>query len=86
MRQQKDSTFSDILNRARIGNHTVEDVKVLHKQLVSSGSVDLLVSPFDTASRLYPCSVDIEGHKETQIICLAKDNELFRIDVKHAIL
>ena len=86
MRQQKDATFSDILNRVRIGNHTVEDVKVLHTRLLSSGSVDLLAPPFDTALRLYPRSVDVEGYNETQITCLAKDNQLYRIDAEHAIL
>ena len=86
MRQQKDATFSDILNRLRIGNHTVEDVKVLHTRLLSSGSVDLLAPPFETALRLYPRSVDVEGYNETQITCLAKDNQLYRIDAEHAIL
>ena len=86
MRQQKDATFSDILNHVRIGNHTVEDVKVLHTRLLCSGSMDLLAPPFDTALRLYPRSVDVEGYNETQITCLAKDNQLYRIDAEHAIL
>ena len=48
--------------------------------------MDLLAPPFDTALRLYPCSVDVEGYNETQITCLAKDNQLYRIDAEHAIL
>ena len=54
--------------------------------MVSSGSVDLLAPPFDTALRLYLGSVDVEGHNETQITCLAKDNQLYRIDAELAIL
>ena len=74
MQQQKDATCSDILNHVRMGNHTVEDVKVLHTRLVFSGSVDLLAPSFDTALRMCPHSVDVEEHNETQITCLAKDN------------
>ena len=76
MHQQNDASFSEILNRIRMGVHTKEDVKVLQMRLVSSGTVDLVASPFDTALTLYPCTVDVNGHNEMQIKNLAEQSNL----------
>ena len=86
LRQQNDSSFSEILNRIRTGVHTNEDVKVLQTRLVSGGTVDLLASPFDTALTLYPRTVDVDGHHEMQIKSLAKSSQIYSIDAEHAIL
>ena len=48
MRQQNDTTFSQMLNRICKGDHTHEDVKTIQGRLVSNGDVDLSAAPFDT--------------------------------------
>ena len=68
------------------GVHTNEDIKVLQMRLVSSGNVDLLTPPFDTALRLYPCTVDVDSHNEMEIAHLAKTTQVYTIDAEHAIL
>ena len=86
MRQQNDASFSEILNRIRTGMHTNEDMKVLQTRLVSSGNVDLLAPPFDTALRLYPRTVDVDNHNEMEIAHLAKTTQLYTIEAEHAVL
>ena len=77
MRQQNDISFSQILNHLKKGGHTADDIKALQGCLVSGESVDLSVSPFDTALRLYPCTVNVDEYNESQIANLAKKTKLY---------
>ena len=86
MRQQNDTTFSQMLNRIHKGEHTHEDVKTIQGRLVSNGDVDLSAAPFDTALRLYPRTVSMDEYNESQIASLAQTTKLYTFEAEHAIL
>ena len=86
MRQQNDTSFSQMLNRIRKGEHTHEDVKAIQGRLVSNGDIDLSDAPFDTALRLYPRTASVDEYNESQIASLAQTTKLYTFEAEHAIL
>ena len=86
MRQQNDTSFSQMLNRIRKGEHTHEDVKAIQGHLVSNGDIDLSAAPFDTALRLYPHTASVDEYNERQIASLAQTTKLYTFEAEHAIL
>ena len=86
MRQQNDTSFSQMLNRIRKGEHTHEDVKAIQGRLVSNGDIDLSAAPFDTALRLYPRTASVDEYNESQIASLAQTTKLYTFEAEHAIL
>ena len=86
MRQQNDTSFSQMLNRIRKGDQTHEDVKAIQGRLVSNGDIDLSAAPFDTALRLYPCTASMDEYNESQIASLAQTTKLYTFEAEHAIL
>ena len=86
MRQQNDTSFSQMLNRIRKGEQTHEDVKAIQGRLVSNGDIDLSAAPFDTALRLYPRTASVDEYNESQIASLAQTTKLYMFEAEHAIL
>ena len=86
MRQQNDTSFSQMLNRIRKGDHTHKDVKAIQGRLVSNGDIDLSAAPFDTALRLYPRTASVDEYNESQIAYLAQTTKLYTFEAEHAIL
>ena len=86
MRQQNDTSFSQMLNRIRKGEQTHEDVKAIQGRLVSNGDIDLSAAPFDTALRLYPRTASVDEYNESQIASLAQTTKLYTFEAEHAIL
>ena len=86
MRQQNDTSFSQMLNRICKGEHTHEDVKAIQGRLVSNGDIDLSAAPFDTALRLYPRTASVDEYNESQIASLAQTTKLYTFEAEHAIL
>ena len=86
MRQLNDTSFSQMLNRIRKGEHTHEDVKATQRHLVSNGDIDLSDVPFDTALRLYPHTASVDEYNESQIASLGQTTKLYTFEGEHAIL
>ena len=86
MRQQNDTSFSQMLNRICKGDQTHEDVKAIQGRLVSNGDIDLSAAPFDTALRLDPRTASVDEYNESQIASLAQTTKLYTFEAEHAIL
>ena len=85
MRQQNDTSFSQMLNHIRKGEQTHEDVEAIQGRLVSNGDIDLSAAPFDTALSLYPRTASVDEY-ESQIASLAQTTKLYTFEAEHAIL
>ena len=86
MRQQNDTSFSQMLNRICKGEQTHEDIKAIQGRLVSNGDIDLSAAPFDTPLELYPRPARVEEYNESQIASLAQTTKLYTFEAEHAIL
>ena len=86
MRQQNDTSFSQMLNCIHKGEQTHEDVKAIQGRLVSNGDIDLSAAPFDTALRLYPRTASVDEYNESQTASLAQTTKLYMFEAEHAIL
>ena len=67
IRQHNDQSFSSLLNRIRIGDHTQEDIAILATRKTSNNQVDLLSSPFCNALRLFPRVSDCDFYNDQEL-------------------
>ena len=70
IRQHNDQSFSSLLNRIRIGDHTQEDIAILATRKTSKNQVDLSSPPFCNSLRLFPWVSDCD---------LCNDQELHKL-------
>ena len=86
VRQQKDSSFSDLLNRIRVGKQTEQDVKLLESRMVVGNNIDLSKPPFEKALRLFPHVADCNAFNEGELIKLSSNTPIFEFEADHVLL
>ena len=74
MRQRNDTTYSEVLNRIRTGDHTSDDVKLLRTKLTSGiiNPVQLRDAKFSSALYLPPRKEQVEEYNTQRLIELAQ--------------
>ena len=83
MRQQKDSSFSDLLNRVRVGKQTEQDIKLLESRMVVGNNIDLSKPPFEKALRLFPRVADCNAFNEGELMKLSSNTPIFKFEADH---
>ena len=88
MRQRNDTTYSEVLNRIRTGNHTPEDIQLLRTRLTSGiiNPVQLRDAKFNTALYLLPRKEQVEEHNTQQLQELAQTTPVYEFKAEHVIL
>ena len=86
VRQQKDSSFSDLLNRVRVGKQTEQDIKLLESRMVVGKNIDLSKPPFEKALRLFPRVADCNAFNEGELMKLSSNTPIFEFEADHVLL
>ena len=73
MRQRNDTTYSEVLNRIRTGDHTPEDIQLLRTRLTSGiiNPVQLRDAKFSSALYLMPRKEQVEEYNTQRLLELA---------------
>ena len=77
MRQQKDLSFSDLLNHVRIGKQTEQDIRLLESRMVAGNNIDLSKPPFEKALRMFSCVADCNAFNEGELMKLSSTIPIF---------
>ena len=67
IRQHNDQSFSSLLNRIQIGDHTQEDIAIQATRKTSNNQVDLLAPPFQKALRRFLRVSDCDLYNEQEL-------------------
>ena len=81
MRQRNDTTYSEVLNRIRTGDHTPEDI-----QLRIINPVQLRDAKFSSALYLLPRKEQVEEHNTQRLLELAQTTPVYEFNAEHVIL
>ena len=88
MRQRNDTTYSEVLNRIRTGDHTSDDVKLLRTRLTSGiiNPVQLRDAKFSSALYLLPRKEQVEEYNTQRLLELAQTTPVYEFNAEHVIL
>ena len=88
MRQRNDTTYSEVLNRIRTGDHTPEDIQLLRTRLTSGivNPVQLRDAKFSSALYLLPRKEQVEEYNTQRLIELAQITPVYEFKAEHVIL
>ena len=88
MRQRNDTTYSEVLNRIRTGDHTPEDIQLLRTRLTSGiiNPVQLRDAKFSSALYLMPRKEQVEEYNTQRLLELAQTAPVYEFKAEHVIL
>ena len=88
MRQRNDTTYSEVLNRIRTGDHTSDDVKLLRTRLTSGiiNPVQLRDAKFSSALYLLPIKEQVKEYNTQRLLELAQTTPVYEFNAEHVIL
>ena len=88
MRQRNDTTYSEVLNRIRTGDHTPEDIQLLRTRLTSGivNPVQLRDAKFSSALYLLPRKEQVEEYNTQRLLELAQTTPVYEFKAEHVIL
>ena len=88
IRQRNDTTYSEVLNRIRTGDHTLEDIQLLRTRLTSGiiNPVQLHDAKFSSALYLMPRKEQVEEYNTQRLLELAQTTPVYEFKAKHVIL
>ena len=88
MHQHTDNTYSEVLNRIRTGDHTVEDIQLLRTMLTSGvvNPVQLQDPVFSPALYLLPRKEQVEEYNTQRLLELAQTTPVYEFKAEHVIL
>ena len=88
MRQRNDTTYSEVLNRIRTGDHTPEDIQLLRTRLTSGiiNPVQLRDAKFSSALYLMPRKEQVEEYNTQRLLELAQTTPVCEFKAEHVIL
>ena len=86
--QRNDNTYSEVLNRIRTGDHTVEDIQLLRTRLTSGvvNPVQLQDPMFSSALYLLPRKEQVEEYNTQWLLELAQTTPVYEFKAEHVIL
>ena len=87
MRQRNDTTYSEVLNQIRTGDHTSDDVKLLRTRLTSGiiNPVQLRDAKFRSALYLLPRKDQVEEYNTQRLLELAQTTPVYEFKAEHVI-
>ena len=88
MQQRNDTTYSEVLNRIRTGDHTPEDIQLLRTRLTSGiiNPVQLCDTKFSSALYLMPRKKQVEEYNTQRLLELAQTTPVYEFKAEHVIL
>ena len=88
MQQRNDTSYSELLNRIRTGNHTTEDIQLLLTRLTSGiiNPVQLRDAKYNSALYLLPRKEQVEEHNTQRLLELGQSTPVYNFKAEHVIL
>ena len=88
IRQRNDTTYSEVLNQIRTGDHTSEDIQLLRTRLTSGiiNPVQLHDPKFNYALYLLPRKAQVEEYNTQRLHELPQTTSVYEFKAEHIIL